>query len=177
MNGQADTSGLRDRGARGGTPVGAMPSAASWRPVLPLLAVGALGVVAGGLLAAAVAHAPARTAVWLSAFLVLVVGVVQIALATGRALLARPGTGSGIAWCQFALYNLGTAGVVAGTLAGSLPLVLLGTVLFLGALASFLRAVRSAPAGPGVYAYRALIVFVAISALVGLMRSIPGPGS
>ncbi|MDZ7748655.1 MAG: hypothetical protein U5K43_07295 [Halofilum sp. (in: g-proteobacteria)] len=135
------------------------------------MAAGAIAIVAGGLLAAAVAHAPGRTAVWLSAFLVLVVGVVQVALAAGQVLLAGPGAGRGTARCELALYNLGGAGVIAGTLAGSFVLVALGTGVFLAALATFLLAVRYAPTGPGVRAHRAPI------AVVGDQRAArPPPG-
>lgn len=133
MAGEADEDRDHGRGAHAGSPNRYTPPAAPWRPVVPLLAAGAIAIVAGGLLAAAVAHAPGRTAVWLSAFLVLVVGVVQVTLAAGQVALVGPGAGRGIARWELALYNLASAGVIAGTMARSLVLVALGTGLFLAA--------------------------------------------
>ncbi|MDZ7786918.1 MAG: hypothetical protein U5K73_01890 [Halofilum sp. (in: g-proteobacteria)] len=136
-----------------------------------LLVPGVIGVITGGLIAAAVAHAPTSAMVWLVAYLVLVVGVAQLALAIGQALLTSPAVGTAQIRFESLLFNLGSAGVMAGTVGGSFPLVVAGALLFFGALGAFLFAVHGIRRGYAAHAYRALIAFLAISALVGLLLS------
>jgi hypothetical protein len=68
-------------------PTGFSASVTDLRRAWPLLAPGVLGVISGGLIAAAVSHAPTSGTVWLAAYLVLVVGVAQLALGLGQYLL------------------------------------------------------------------------------------------
>ncbi|MDN5770907.1 MAG: hypothetical protein L0H24_08450, partial [Microlunatus sp.] len=84
--------------------------------VLPFAGVGLAAVVAGGLIAAAIAHAPTQPLVWLVAYLVLVVGVAQAALGVGQHRLADHRLTTTQLWTEFALYNLGNAAVIVGTL-------------------------------------------------------------
>lgn len=144
----------------------------AWRGALPLLATGAAAIVAGGLLAAAVAPAPTRSLVWLAAYLVLVVGVIQIALAAGQAQLAGRTAGSARLRLEWALFNLGSIGVMAGTVTGLTLPVALGTVALLGALLVFWLAVRRAPAAGARRAYQGLVMLVTLSACVGLYLSV-----
>lgn len=137
----------------------------------PLLVPGVAGVITGGLIAAGVAHAPTFATVWLAAYLVLVVGVAQLALALGQALLTSAAVSLARIRLESLLFNVGSAGVIAGTIGGGFPLVVFGTVLFVGALGAFLLAVRGTTGGHAVHTYRALIALLTISALVGLLLS------
>lgn len=148
-------------------------SATELRRAWPLLVPGVVAVIAGGLIAAGVAHAPTSATVWMAAYLVLVVGVAQLALAIGQALLAPP-VGIARIRLESLLFNIGSVGVIAGTIGGGFVMVVLGTVLFVSALGAFLLAVRGATGGSAVHAYRILITFLSISALVGLVLSASG---
>jgi hypothetical protein len=141
------------------------------RRAWPLLAPGVLGVISGGLIAAAVSHAPTSGTVWLAAYLVLVVGVAQLALGLGQALLTSVAVDTARVRLQSLLFNLGSAGVMAGTVGGSFLLVVAGALLFFGALGAFLLTVHGIRRGYAAHAYRALIAFLAISALIGLLLS------
>lgn len=168
-NGHAGPSAMQ--GPASGDPA---VSAAALRRAAPLLVPGVAGVTSGGLVAAGVAHAPTPAAVWLAAYLVLVVGVAQIALALGQALLASPAAGSAWIRLESLLFNVGSAGVIAGALGAGLAIVVLGTVVFLGALVAFLLAVHGRGGGYAVQAYRALIGVLAVSAAVGLLLAASG---
>ncbi len=69
---------------------------ARWAPALPFGAAGAVCVVAGGLVSAAIAPALSELGSWAVAYLVLVGGAAQAAVGTGHALLA-PGMGNAVA--------------------------------------------------------------------------------
>lgn len=136
---------------------------------MPFLIVGALAIVGGGTVAAAMAHAPSRKLMWAVAYLVLVVGVMQAVLGIGQALLVICETAASIRALECVMFNLGNAGVIVGTLLSFWPLVLAGTLLFALALAIFLQATRCAKAGWLIRAYRVLIVCIGGSAIVGLV--------
>ncbi len=146
-------------------------SATELRRAWPLLVPGAAGVIMGGLIAASVAQDPTFATVWLAAYLVLVVGVAQIALAIGQALLASPAVDIARIRLESVLFNVGSVGVIVGAIGGGFVFVVFGTVLFIGALGAFLLAVRGPTGGYAVHAYRALIALLSISALVGLLLS------
>lgn len=149
-------------------------SAGDLRRASPLLLPGVFGVSGAGLIAAGFAHAPTSTVVWVVAYLVLVVGSAQLALAIGQMLLVAPAPSITRITFESALFNLGSAAVIAGTISESFPVVLFGTVLFTGALGVFLLTARGAPSDYGVFAYQALIGFLAVSAFVGLYLSATG---
>jgi hypothetical protein len=130
--------------------------------------VAALATVSGGLVAAAVAHAPMQKMVWMAAYLVLVVGVAQAALGASQALLAIRLPSARVLITECMLFNAGNAGVIAGTLLSSLSLLLAATLLFAFSLAMFLYTTRGAHGGWPIYAYRALLVTVAGGAIVGV---------
>jgi hypothetical protein len=65
------------------------------------------------------------------------------------------------------IFNLGNAGVIAGTLAGSFDLVAAGTALFALGIALFLR-VRGGTHRAWLLAYRILLGLIFLSSLVGL---------
>ena len=144
------------------------------RATLPAALLGAAAVVAGGILAAATASASSQLAVWATAYLVLVVGVVQVALAVGLGLLAaRPITGAMLA-SAFGLYNLGNAAVLAGTLldgivGGSVWIVDLGGALLVAAMALLLYCVRGARRSPLLAAYAVVVAVILVSTPIGLV--------
>lgn len=137
----------------------------------PFLTVAALAILAGGLVAAAVAHAPTQPMVWMVAYLVLVVGLVQVALGLGQTLLPRtmPSTGFRVGECV--LFNVGNVGVIAGTLLLSPMWVAVGTVVFIASLVMFWVGLRGTSGGWLVHALRALLVITCGGALVGLVLS------
>lgn len=149
------------------------PTRSSWceriSPALPFAVMAALAIIGGGALAAAMAHAPSRKLLWAVAYLVLVVGVTQAALGVGQALLATSETARSMRAVEWVMFNLGSTGVVGGTLWSCDLLLQAGTLLFAVALAMFAYATRRARAGWPIHAYRALLVFIGGSAVVGLV--------
>lgn len=131
--------------------------------------VGAACVVAGGLLAAAVATDPTEHAVWAAAYLVLVAGVAQVAIGLAQAaLLPRP-PAKPVGLAELVGWNLGNAAVIAGTVAGILALTDIGGALLVAALASLAADTRGAGSGWWLRAYRVLLVLVLVSIPVGLV--------
>jgi hypothetical protein len=139
------------------------------KPALPFLLMSALAIVGGGVLAAAMAHAPSRKLLWTVAYLVLVVGATQTALGAGQALLTTRAATAPARVAEWALFNLGSAGVIGGTLCASRPVLWLGTLLFAASLALFLWATRGVRGGWPIIAYRTLLVLLGGSAVVGLV--------
>lgn len=145
----------------------------------PWLGLGTLTVVAGGLLAAVVAHDPTQKPVWASAYLVLVAGLGQVALALGRTLLAPRPAGPGVVARDFVIFMLGNAGVLIGTLSDVLWLVDVGGILLVLALGLMVWGVRpQAVSSPGrrsawwvglLWVYRVLVVVLLVSIPVGLL--------
>lgn len=149
------------------------PTRGAWcehiNSAVPFLLVSALAIVGGGVVAAAMAHAPSRKLFWMVAYLVLVVGVTQAVLGIGQALLATRKTAAPVLAVEWILFNLGNAGVIGGTMWSIWPLLLTGTLLFAAALAAFLHATRHSRVGWAIYAYRALTAGLGGSAIVGLV--------
>ena len=136
---------------------------------LPFLMVSALAIIGGGVIAAAMAHAPSRKLLWAVAYLVLVVGASQAVFGVGQALLASRATSVSTRVAEWTMFNLGNAGVIGGTLCSSQPLVWLGTLLFVASLVVFLLATRGVRGGGAILAYRTLLVLIGGSAVVGLV--------
>ncbi|HLQ84535.1 MAG TPA: hypothetical protein VK110_00135 [Salinisphaeraceae bacterium] len=138
------------------------------------LVVGLAAILAGGLLAAVTAHDPVRPLIWLSAYLVLIVGLAQCVFGVGQtALRARP-PGTVLVGSQWLLFNLGNLGVVIGSLGNYLMLLTVGTVLFFAALALFALSVRQSQYQRLGYAYYAVLAIVAAGAVIGLGLSALG---
>jgi hypothetical protein len=138
---------------------------------LPFACVALLAIVAGGLVAAISAHAPSRPLVWMVAYLVLVAGITQAALGTGQAGLSGRAPSMRQVAMQCLVFNLGNAGVIAGTLGGSARLTDAGTVAFVIALLMFLRGTRGACAGWLIFVHRGVLALVAAGAVVGMLLS------
>jgi hypothetical protein len=135
----------------------------------PSFLIGTGCVVAGGIVAAIAAANPSENGIWASAYLVLVGGVAQIALGLGQSwLAARPPAPVAVA-AEVAIYNLGNAAVIGGTLADRTWLVDVGGVLLVVALAMYLWATRRARGGWVLLAYRLLVALVLVSIPVGLV--------
>lgn len=139
----------------------------AYRRAAPCVVVALLAVVAGGAISAGLAHAPSRPVMWLVAYLVLVVGVAQAALALVQASVAVRPPSPLMASAQCIAFNLANAMVIAGTLLANPPAVSAGAALLVIALALFLRGVRGAH-GPLVRIYRVLVAALGFSALVGV---------
>lgn len=146
----------------------------SWRPYLPAFVVGSLCVIAGGLVAAVTGPLALTHGSWAAAYLVLVAGVAQIALAGGQALLARHPVGRRLLLVEFAGWNLGNAAVIVGTLWGAAVLVNLGGASLVASLAALLVATRSASGRVDVVANGRPVALLAVRTLVAvLLVSIP----
>lgn len=137
----------------------------------PFVVLGGLAIIGAGATAAAIAYHATEPLVWMVAYLVLVVGVMQMVFGAGQAWLAERVPGSGVAWCQWVLLNLGNAGVIGGTLGHRTGLVALGTLLFVLALAWFLFGVRCCRRFGWGIAYRVLVALILVSSGIGLVIS------
>jgi hypothetical protein len=143
----------------------------------PFAATGIAAVVAGGATAAAIAYHPTEHLVWMVAYLVLVVGVMQGVFGAGQAWLAvRPPVRRTV-WGQWALFNLGNTGVIGGTLCNRTGMVAVGTLLFVGAIAWFFMGVRRARVNGWGVAYRVLLGLVFLSACTGVVISAVSHGA
>lgn len=111
---------------------------------LPFAAVGSAGVVAGGLVAAITASVPSEHGAWAAAYLVLVVGVTQLALGAGQAVLAPGAVPRRRVALELGGWNAGSAAVLAGTLLGAVWLVDAGGALLVLTLALLILGVRGA---------------------------------
>lgn len=138
------------------------------------LTLSVLAIVAGGLLSAFSARQPTRRASWASAYLVLVVGVIQYGIVVAWQHLHHPQTTLMIlALCA---YNLGSALVVTGTvLKARLPFYRMlvnsgGTAIGLS-MALLLIAVRKAPASWTLAGLVVLAAIILVSMPIGLTLS------
>jgi hypothetical protein len=141
-----------------------------WPSAAAFVVTGSIVIIAGGMTSAATAGAPSYLASWAVAYLVLVVGVAQIALGFGQALLtSEPPSGRMVAG-EWAVFNLGNAAVLAGSLLSMPALTSIGSALLLGALAALFWAVRgSTSAGWLRYEYWFLIAILFVSVFIGLL--------
>ncbi len=142
----------------------------------PFACLAVLAIIAAGLVAAAIAYNPTEPMVWMVAYLVLVVGVMQAVFGVGQAWLAERVPARSTCWGQWSVFNLGNAGVIGGTLGNSALVVAIGTLLFAVAVAWFLVGVRRSRARGWGIAYRILLVLILVSACVGLAISITTRG-
>ena len=144
----------------------------------PFVVVGAVAVVAGGAVAAVTRPTGFELGPWLAAFLVLVGGVAQIALGAGQAWVADRVPASATVRSELAVWNVGLAATMAGSLLPAPLLTALGAVAVLIALALFLSATRphldaAAAVAPrwARILYPLGIVVVLISTPIGLVLS------
>jgi hypothetical protein len=141
---------------------------------IPLVAVGIVCIIAGGLVAAATAPSPSEHGSWAAAYLVLVGGVAQVAFGIGQAVLAPETPSPRLIVSEFAGWNVGNAAVILGTLINVQALVIIGGALLVVTLGMLVWAVRGARVSPGwltrtLWTYRVLVVIMLVSIPVGLI--------
>lgn len=146
------------------------------REWLPFAIVGALCIIAGGLLAATTASAPTQNTAWTTAYLVLVGGAAQVGLGLGRVAVVAAGTSAPVVAVQVTGLNLGSAAVLVGTWLGRTALVDLGGALLVATLFLLARGPRPSQTWPtgGARAwclrgYRSLLLILLVSIPVGLV--------
>ncbi|TAN03589.1 MAG: hypothetical protein EPN40_00550 [Rhodanobacteraceae bacterium] len=156
-------------------------AATRWRSGSPFLALGGAAIIAGGLLAAVVGlpgtamfNLPLRHFAWASAYLVLIVGVAQIVFGAGQAWLSARVPETRWVAGEWVVFNLGNAGVIAGTLCARFWMVLAGTLLFAAGIALFLLGTRDGVRDGWLVGYRVLPALIFLSSLVGLALALGG---
>lgn len=150
-------------------------SADRWRALRPFAAIALLAVVVGGLVAALTGPLSWPDGSWAAAYLVLVVGVAQLVLAAGRVWLPEHLTATpSRLWVELAAWNLGSLAVLVGTMVESVSTVALGSLVLLGALASWAEAARRPREGHRLVAtgYLLFLAFLIVSVLVGTAISV-----
>lgn len=106
---------------------------------------------------------------WAAAFLVLVMGVAQIGLVTGQALLARVLPGSGYFAVECALWNVGGLFVIVGTVWSTPVVVSVGSAFLVVVVGMVIGAVGGAGADsrPLPVLFRCLLVVLVVSIPIG----------
>jgi len=132
--------------------------------------IGGACIVAGGLVAAVTEPLHLPHGSWSAAYLVLVGGVAQIALGASQRALAGRETCASVVVTELALWNLGSALVIAGTVARTPVIVDAGGVALVVALGVMARTVRGG-AGPqwALWAYRGTLAVLLTSIPIGLV--------
>lgn len=139
--------------------------------IQPFLTVGVVATIAGGVVAAVTGPTDWDDGSWVAAFLVLVVGVGQVGLGVGQAMLSDPVPSRRHRQRQAAVFCLASALVLAGTLATTPLVVTVGGVVMLVALVGFVRTTYRAAITPSWVArgYLALLVVLIVSTPIGLV--------
>lgn len=140
-----------------------------------MVALGALAVVLGGLVAAVTGPFDWAKGSWAAAYLVLVVGVAQYLMGWVHRAMPRVDPAG---WVQLAGWNLGSLLVIGGTLIASPGVVVVGSVLLVialvVALCSDLRSGIDARAGGRtwlVWVHRGMLLVMLVSIPVGIALS------
>mgnify|MGYP000852714299 CR=1 FL=1 len=136
---------------------------------LPFLVVGAVAVVAGGVVAAVTRPTGFEQGSWVAAYLVLVGGVALIGLGVGQTLFAPRAPTRITTSRQLGGWVLSSALVVTGTLASTPVVTAVGGLVLLAVLVTFITSVRGSTAsGVSLWLYRAVLVVLLVSIPVGL---------
>lgn len=133
-----------------------------------------LAIVAGGLLMAFSAHKPTWLTSWVSAYLVLIVGIIQLGFIVGWRDLREPKTA--LALLAFMAYNIGNLCVVLGTVLKErtkhyFTVVSSGSVLLAVAMILLLTAVHSAQSSWTLTGLVVLTTVILISMPIGVVLS------
>lgn len=139
------------------------------RGAWPFTVVGTACVIAGGLVAAVTSIAPTEQLAWIAAYLVLVAGVAQVGLGLGQELLPPRPPARRLSVAELALWNVGNAAVMYGTLAGAVAVVDVGGALLVLTLALVGYASRGAARTWLLHGFRTLIAILLVSIPVGLV--------
>lgn len=143
-----------------------------WHSTVPFAVSGGVAIVVGGLVAALTRPLGFAEGSWVAAYLVLVMGVAQIALGVGQSVLAVDVPTRAARWWQVVAFTAGSLAVIGGTLIGSPLVVVAGGAVLVAALALFLLAVRGST-GPSawLWCHRLFVVLLAASVVVGSVLS------
>lgn len=136
-----------------------------------LVGAGSALVILGGLVAAVTGPLELTHGSWLAAYLVLVCGVAQVAMGLAQEYLGGRRVAQSVAWTQVACWNLGNAGVVAGALAATPGLVIAGGLALLPPLAIALLATRGTSPRLLGWAFRGVVVVLAVCIPIGMALS------
>lgn len=148
-------------------------TASQWRAMHGFGFVGGSAIVTGGLVAAITGPANLPDGSWVAAYLVLVVGVAQLGLGVGQALLAADLPSSRRLGWQLVVYNFANVAVVVGTLIDAVAIVVPGGALLFVALMVFSAAVRRPRGRRWHHAiYQLLVAALAVSIPIGLSLSV-----
>ena len=142
------------------------------------MGIGAVCIVAGGLVAAVTGPLDLTRGSWLAAYLVLVGGVAQYLLGWAPGCIGTAPMQPAAAWTTPLLWNVGNAGVIAGTLLTLPLLVAIASALLLAAVA--LAALQSRHIARGrtslhratVWAYRGVLLVLLVSIPVGIVLAV-----
>lgn len=118
------------------------------RWAMPFVGIGAASIVAGGLVAAVTRPTHFDLGPWVAAFLVLVVGVAQIALGAGQAWLADRRLQTVMLGGEALAWNLGAAATLVGSVRDTPIVTTAGAVATVVALAWFVAPVGKSTSGP-----------------------------
>lgn len=143
---------------------------------LVFVVFGLLAIITGGSLSAFTANNSSYVLAWSVAYLVLIVGLVQILLGLGISYLAKHQVSKRTLIATFLSLNLGNAAVIAGTAikyttSQNTVLVGIGGLLIVLAMMLFVRMVRGADKSKWLVAYYCLVGVVLASMVVGIILS------
>lgn len=145
---------------------------ARWPAVRWFARIGAVCVVAGGLVAAVTGPLELDDGSWLAAFLVLIAGVAPIGFGVGQALLASTCPSGRTVRTELIAWYLGVVATIVGTLVNAPIVASIGSLLVAGTVAAFLIAVRGATRGRAAsMLYRVIAAVVLVSVPVGIVLS------
>lgn len=133
--------------------------------------LGVAAVVIGGLVAAVTTPAGWVHGAWAAAYLVLVTGVAQVGLFVGQAALATTPPSRTLVGTEVAGWNLGSAAVILGTVAGAPAVVTAGGVLLVICLGLLVYGVRGGRGGGFLWPFRLLVLVLLVSIPIGLVLS------
>jgi hypothetical protein len=143
---------------------------ARWPSMRPFVVMGGTCVIAGGLVAAVSRPTEFELGSWVAAYLVLVGGVAQVSLGVGRAWLAWDAARPRRTLAEAALWNVGLAGTLVGSLRPAFGATAVGGAFTAAALVSFLLGIRRTRPGQPVLSvvYRGLVGLIIMSTPVGV---------
>jgi hypothetical protein len=146
-----------------------MHANARWYIAMVFIATAAVALVGGALLATGVVRLAGPPDAWLWKYLIWIVGCAQLVAGGGCAWLSRKAPSFERVATTWSLLNLGSLGVITGSLIGNFTLVSIGTASFDIALVLFLAATRRARYRYWSYAYRVVLVPVLVASWVGVL--------
>lgn len=134
--------------------------------------LGLFAIASGGSLMAFTAKRPSRKTAWASAYLVLIVGLMQAGLGAGLYHLA-PNAANSLVLVAFGLFNLGNAGVLVGTIYKSRLAILVnaGAVFIAAAVLIMMQLIKNASPSWQLIVFYALIIIILVSMSIGLVLS------